>query len=474
MYKKYIQLPKFQSELTKQKAILQLQSYINDNISEFLDTEEVGLEYKGEDGKTVYSTVLVRIVDGKAKVYASIEDSETLKIVETEEEPKDKKSLWVTNFSVDDQPTDLVEAFNSLLSEYKKLKELVEKHDYALASTLAGGDILLNAQKYDIENEHEQEKPEDAEYDDDYATGDTEIVSYDFYVGGTSLRKFSNDTTTLYAKQRYKLGLRLYNREGKRVRETEEVSVVFWHSENVEINERRFLISNVTGYTSIETEVRVSGVLVDAEPYYVNFSGDQEPDYKPYSEPNVHHMLIKQADTYDILMNNLDYLLVNELCWCSGDNHLYMKAKANDGKIKLFVINGGGGEDIPDEPDTGSTTGDTTSVTSETKFIVSGSTLFMSSTDDTAIYVDENGILNINKGARVNADGVLALTDTTTTGSTPDTPTGSTPDDSTIEIDPDGTASFGGETEVNNGVLSFNGNNVLVSAEGILEITLTS
>ena len=275
----------------------------------------------------------------------------------------------------------------------------------------------------------------------------------------------------LYTEQKYYLDLRLYNRAGERVRETEEVTVNFRHSENVEINERRFLMSHMTGYTSIDTEVRVNGALIDAEPYYVNFGGDQEPDYKPYSEPNVHHMLIKQADTYEILMNNLNYLLVNELVWCSGDNHLYMKAKAKDGTIKLFVINGGGGGDItPIDPDTGSTTGDTTSVTSETTFIVSGDTLYMNSTDSNAIFVDSNGILNINTGGRVNADGVLLLTDVTTTGSTPDAPTGETPDSSTIIIDPDdSSANIGGNTSIENGILSLN---AVVTPEGILEITL--
>lgn len=475
--KKYIQLPKFQTHQGKKETISLVEKHINENLSNFKDGEEISIEYKGQDGGQMYSTAVIKITDGIAKLFVSIEDSETLKIVDTVGEPKDKNALWVTDFSVDDQPSNIYEAFMSLSSEYKKLKEIVERHDYALANTLAGGDILLNAQKYDIENEHEQEKPEDAEYDDDYATGDTTIVSYDFYVGGTSLRKFSNDTTMLYVEQKYYLDLRLYNRAGERVRETDEVTVKFKHSENVEINERRFLLSHITGYTSIDTEVRVNGELIDAEPYYVNFSGEQEPDYKPYSEPNVHHMLIKQADTYEILMDNLNYLLVNELCWCSGDNQLYMKAKAKDGTIQLFVIGSGEGKDFPD--DSGSTSGDTTAVTYDTNFIVSGNTLFVESTNpdsSKAVFVDENGILNINVGGRVNADNILLLNTTSTTGSTPDTPTGST-DGSTIEVGADGTADFGGTTEVNNGILSLSGNNgygATVTPNGILEITLSS
>ena len=476
---KYIQPVKFKTELKKSSAILQVQEYVNENIGDFLDGEEISFEYIDEFGDTAYASAIVKIVNGTAKLYVAVNENDTIKIVETPEAPKDTKSLWVTDFSTEeDQPRDIYEAFNSLSSEYKKLKEIVERHDYALASTLAGGDILLNAQKYDIENEHEQEKPEDAEYDESYATGDTVITSYDFYVGGSSLRKFSNDTTMLYTEQKYYLDLRLYNRAGERVRETDEVTVRFRHSENVEINERRFLLSHITGYTSIDTEVRVNGELIDAEPYYVNFGGEQEPDYKPYSEPNVHHMLIKQADTYEILMDNINYLLVNELVWCSGDNHLYLKAKAKDGSIRLFVINGGGdGEEIPDDPDTGSTSGDTTAVTYDTNFIVSGDTLFVESTNpdsSKAVFVDENGILNINVGGRVNADGILLLNTTSTTGSTPDTPTGSTTG-STVDVGTDGTADFGGTTDVNNGILSLSGNNgygARVTQDGILEITL--
>ena len=473
---RYIQPVKFKTELKKSSAILQIQEYVNENIGKFLDGEEISFEYIDEFGDTAYASAIVKIVNGTAKLYVAVNENDTIRIVETPEAPKDTKSLWVADFSTEeDQPRDIYEAFNSLSSEYKKLKEIVERHDYALASTLAGGDILLNAQKYDIENEHEQEKPEEAEYDEDYATKDTVITSYDFYVGGTSLRKFSNDTTMLYAKQKYYLDLRLYNKAGERVKETDEVTVRFRHSENVEINERRFLLSHITGYTSIDTEVRVNGELIDAEPYYVNFSGEQEPDYKPYSEPNVHHMLIKQADTYEMLMDNLNYLLVNELVWCSGDNHLYMKAKAKDGSIRLFVINGGGGgEEIPDDPDSGGTGGDTTY---DTNFIVSNGTLFVESTNpdsSKAVFVDENGIFNINVGGRVNADGILLLNTTSTAGSAPDTPTDST-NGSTIDVNTDGTADFGGTTEVNNGILSLSGNNdygAMVTQDGTLEITL--
>ena len=91
-----------------------------------------------------------------------------------------------------------------------------------------------------------------------------------------------------------------------------------------------------------------------------------------------------------------------------------------------------------------------------------------------AVFVDENGILNINVGGRVNADGILLLNTTSTTGSTPDTPTGSTTG-STVDVGTDGTADFGGTTEVNNGILSLSGNNgygARVTQDGILEITL--
>ena len=394
MDKKYIQLPRFQTHRPKGDAISLVERHINQSPDDFFDGEEIAVEYKKDDGGQAYVSAIVKITDGVATLYVPINEFETLKVTDSENEPSDKKALWVTDLSEEETYHNISKTLDSLLEEYRKLKETVQKHDYALSSTLAGGDIILNAQKYDIENESDHEKPEDAEYDEKYAETDFVVVSYDLFVADSSLRRFSNDTNTLFVEQKYKLTLKLYNRSGELVRETDDVSLTFRHSANVDINERRYLTSHVTGYTTIEATVRIGGRVLQNEPYYVNFGLDQEPDYPQYDEPNVHHLLIKTAETHDILMDNLKYLATPEFCWCPGDNKLYLKAKSNNGTVQLFIINGGGSIDppIPVDPDTG----DTTAVTSETIFEVEPDGTLKVTTvpeDSDSVYVDEYGIL---------------------------------------------------------------------------------
>lgn len=454
MSKKYVQLQKFQTHQPKRAAISLVERHINENLSNFKDGEEIAIEYTGEDGEQAYVSAIVKNDGTAASVYVPVNEFETLKITDSENEPEDKKSLWLTEYSLEPGHENIHETVSSLLAEYKKLKEIVLRHDYALATSLNSGDIILNSQKYDIENESEEEKPEDAEYDEDYAEDDFVITSYDIFVAGSSLRRFSSDSAMLYAGQKYKLTLKLYNKSKELVPETSDVSVIFRHAAEVEINERRFLTASLTGYTTILSEVRVNGVLIDNEPYFVNFGGEQEPDYETYDEPNVHHIQIKTADTYDILQENVKYLLPNEFCWCPEKNTLYLKAKAKNGSIQLFVINGNTAPIDPDDP----TSGDTTAVTSEVKFEIIDERLIITSSED-AVFVDESGLLNINVGGRVD-NGVLILNDTQTTGSTPE--------QSTAVIGSDGVLNIGGNTTESGGVIMLNAN---VTGEGILEIT---
>lgn len=472
MSKKYIQPKVFQAHQKKSSAIRLVQQYVVEHINEFLNGEEVTIEYLDENDVQAFCSALIKIDNGVPTIFVAVNENDTVKIVSTENEPKDRNSLWLSDYDPLDGEKNIYEAFISLRDEYKKLKELVEKHEYALNNTLAGGDILLNATKYDIENEHEQEKPEDAKYDEAYDDEDTEIVSYDFYVGGSSLRRFSNDANKLYSNQKYKLTLKLYNRQGKLVRQPAGMVLNFRHAAGVSINEKYYLEATITGFTNIVSELYINGSLIPNEPYYVHFESDEEPDYWQYSEPNVHHMLIKQVETKEILLDNINYLLNPELCWCIGDSTLYLKAKAKNGTVQLFTINGGSseGEDIPD--DSGSTSGDTTAVTYDTTFVVENGTLYVTASGQ-SVYVDENGILNINVGKVEN--GILLLDDVKSSGSTPDVPTGST-DGSTVIVDPtDGSADFGGETTVENGTLMLNGQETRgarVTPEGILEIIL--
>ena len=90
-----------------------------------------------------------------------------------------------------------------------------------------------------------------------------------------------------------------------------------------------------------------------------------------------------------------------------------------------------------------------------------------------AVYVDEDGILNINAGY-VDQNGILILNDVTTTGSTSGNTSGDTSgstsgDTSTAIVDDEGNMNVGGTTTVDeNGILLLN---ATIDSNGILEIT---
>ena len=158
MVKKYLQLPKFQTRKLKSQAIPMVEIYINENIADFKDGEEIAIEYIGLNGEQMYSTAVVQISEGVAKLRVSIEESETLKIVESENAPEDKSVLWLAGSTNEEitagQTSNLREEINSLKKIIADLQDIVFKHDYALNNTLAGGDIIANATKFDLENQY--------------------------------------------------------------------------------------------------------------------------------------------------------------------------------------------------------------------------------------------------------------------------------------------------------------------------------
>ena len=151
----------------------------------------------------------------------------------------------------------------------------------------------------------------------------------------------------------------------------------------------------------------------------------------------------------------MNYLLIGEMCWVVSENALYIKEKAANGTIQLFKLNGSGGSITPDTgttPDTGST-----AITSETTFKVENDILDIT-TDENGVYVDENGILNINVG-EVSGE-ILLLNDHTVTGETSE--------ESTAVVTPDGEMSISGQASVQNSTLLLNST---VTPNGTLEIT---
>jgi hypothetical protein len=145
-----------------------------------------------------------------------------------------------------------------------------------------------------------------------------------------------------------------------------------------------------------------------------------ESESEPYTyEPNVKHVLMKTAETFDILSANTKYLLLNEFVWCKGNNSLYFKAEDSTGAINLFKINGGGGTpdpdtpDIPVEPDTPvepdePTTGTTPDI--NVNINKEGVLELTDTKEEKTLVVDENDILNIpNEVAYLNSDDILVF-----------------------------------------------------------------
>lgn len=462
MSKKYLQLPRFQTHQPKKDAVALVERHVNKNISDFKDGEEVSIEYAGPDGQQMCSIAVVQIRDGAAKLFVSIEENESLRIFESDSEPSDKDVLWLSDYSDEDESgetSNIRQELIDLRKAFKELKETVNRHDYALSSTIAGGDIVTNSEKYGLENSSTPEPPEDAPDLDVYTEDDFVVTSFDLYIGNSTLSTYNK----IYKGQNYFLKLRMFNNAKERVPYSgETLTIECTPSEIATVDENDVLYATTAGTIQIiATLVTKEGRRL-REIYQLNVEWNEEPDYATYSEPNVKHLTIKTVQTLDILLENIDYLCLYEPIWCIGNSTLYIKAKSPNGLIRLYKINGDGGSIDPPSPDTGDTPD--TGITEETTFEVIENVLTITSTND-AVRVDENGILIFDVGKVEN--NILILDDLIITGDTPDT--GETQDSSTAVIDPDDSMSIGGKTEIDGfGTLSLN---ATVTPDGILEIT---
>lgn len=397
MSKKYLQLPRFQTRQHKTNAISLVQSHVNEHLSEFKDGEEIVIEYLDPYDEPAYTTAVIKKDGDTAIIFAAVDEHETARIAEGKNEPSDKTVLWLADTTneemVSGETSNLREEIKSLKETIKVLQEMVNKHDYALSNTLAGGDIIANAEKFDLENKYEPEMPEDAEDPTEYAEDDKVITSFDVYVGNSSLSEFSGVDASLYRGQTYPLKFRFYNGGLQRVEEPEDLQYTFsCVPANVASIDGRILKGKSSGDAEVSVIVTTSGNTLSKR-YDIHFEYNEEPDYETYEEPNVHHMLIKKADTEQIMFDNFNYLLIGEFCWCIKENTLYLKEKAANGTIQLFKINGGGSV-IP--------TGETVTYKVDTEGIFSAE-----SSDDSVNVTD--GILSLV--GTVDANGILILND---------------------------------------------------------------
>lgn len=407
-----IQLPTYYYDGSKADAISAVRSYINSKKEEeFTDREEINIRYKSEKGEDCITTATVISGENEWNLTVALNDLDTVKIIEQSgtTAPSDKDAIWLSDFFDEEHPTEnFKQELIALREEVKWLRELVNKHDYALSSTIAGGDMIVNSEKYDEENENPTQIPDTMEYEETFATDNLVLNDYDFYLGNTPLMYYIKKSINLWKGQKYFLELRMFNSEGERIIPKEgECELDFqFHDEVIEIDpwydDKIIMIALHSGSTQLEVTRFTCILTYSGETYTKEYQGlyfeySQEIDYETYSEPNVHHMLIKKADTHQILEDNTNYVCVNEFVWCIGNNTLYLKAKGADGNIHLFAINGTGSTPVTGE-------------TIEFGFDEETGDLLINSDAADTVYIDDEGYLVINAGATLE-NNILILND---------------------------------------------------------------
>ena len=401
--KKYIQPQGYITTLPKQEAIQRVKEYVEGHIDEFKDGEIVSIAYKGDGDlkeETLTTSAVVRISGNSATIEALVSERDTMKVVESQEEPTDKKALWLVEEEDGGNAdfSNLREQIKSLKETIRLLKGLVNKHEYALNNTLAGGDIVENSMKFDLENSDQPEEPDDA--DGIVVYGDGPVDDFDLYIGNLPLSDaaYITEESILYRYKRYPIRLRMFNAGKERVRESDDYELQISLLEPfVDIDSRRIIYSWSEGYVSIGAHLDGPSGETLSKQYTIYFSKNEEPDYVTYAEPNVHHNLQKSAKDFATMVAYGDYLCVGEMCWCEAEEAMFLKARGANGNIRYFKLNGGGGgEDIP------------TGTTRETvTYTVTDGILTATSSDD-SVGVFE-GVLTLV--GEVDANGVLRLID---------------------------------------------------------------
>lgn len=411
--KKYIQPQRFQTSLLKSNAIQRVKEYIESHINDFKNGEIISVEYKTENNKITDTNVVVIINGQNIELHPTVSENDTLKIVEKEGNQglTDKNALWLSD-NWDDEvdshydASDLRSTVREMAAELRTVRKELALCKEALTNTLGGGDILLNSTKYFLENEYEAEMPEDAQ--NPYTTGDTQIYSWDIYIGPTPLSEYSQGG--IYSNQRYYPKARAFNSAGEEIEITSAITVtMFCGGGSAEVVlTGRTLYAITSGDTNFYATISDPFYgFTDAKTYLLTFKHNEEPSYQQY---NVKHLLVKHSESVDYMMQHAAYLLVGEFCWCIKEQELYLKETAKNGTIQLFKINGQG----------------SVTPTGETEEITYGvdvdGTLNMTATEG-SVNVDEDGILNII--GTVNENGILILNDSEIDPPTP-TPTGET------------------------------------------------
>lgn len=428
MQHKYIQPQKFQTNSLKNSAVRLVENYINEHIGDYKGGEILSIEYFTEENKKTETTCVVRINNNAATLVPHISEDDTLKIVEKNGvvAPRDANNLWLSD-NWDEEvaehydASDLKGTVREMAAELRVMREELALCKEALNNTLGGGDILLNSTKYFLENEYETEMPEDAP--SPYTTGDTQIYSWDIYIGPAPLSDYASGG--LYTAQRYYPKARAFNSAGEEIEITSAITITMSCGGGT----AEVVLTGRTMYAITSGDTNFHARIDDPEheygeskTYLLVFARNEEPSYQQY---NVKHLLVKHSESYDYMVQHSDYLLVGEFCWCIKEQELYLKEKAKNGTIQLFKINGQGSTPTP------TPTGETEVIT----YVVDEDGVFIADATESSVTVDDEGILNLI--GTVDEDGVLILNDSEITPPTPPTPTGDT--SITAVVDKDGT-----------------------------------
>lgn len=389
MDKRSMQFPKYSfPQYAKNSAVTVMEEYINAHISDFKDGEEIAVKYS--DGNIVNATVVIK-ANGVAELSVPLYAQDTLRIVESESEPEDKNTLWVSDEGEDVDLDDIVqkatlkEEVRELRRANKELLERLQRLEYILTGeyskdsqgnktyvgggVIAGGDMLTNSIKYELENrEEETERPDGAPR---YGSPvlDSLIVDFEIYLGNTSLAEYAGGKAPLYRYQKYFLKAKYFNAAGHEVTvsNAEDTTTEFSVNSTYVSLQKNVMISSSSGFTTVTgIFTKADGTTIEKVYDGITFDSNEKPSYQIFKEPNVKHNLVKTVETYDLLTANTSYLCVNELVWCKEKTTMYFKGEDSEGNINLYAISGGeattGGED-PIPPETGNTSGDTTGTT---------------------------------------------------------------------------------------------------------------
>lgn len=121
---------------SKKEAIAAVVESLNNNPDEFEDGESIVIRFYDADNDIVSVNGVINKQDKTFRVSTSIDDSETLKIVESETEP-DKDSLWLQESDAEN----IEDSIEAMRKELRTLQAIVNRHEYAFKNELNAGSV---------------------------------------------------------------------------------------------------------------------------------------------------------------------------------------------------------------------------------------------------------------------------------------------------------------------------------------------